>query len=129
MNRQQATEFVIRELGKHHQRNDIIQRLCETGGINWAAAEKFVQQVEAENSSKIALRQSPLITLIGIGTVIGGLGLMVWIVMATLSGIIIYFLSFPIPYLGNITYFFTGLAMLAGGIWGMWDTIRKIWDS
>ena len=33
MNRQQATDYVIRELGKHHQRNDIIQRLCEEGYI------------------------------------------------------------------------------------------------
>jgi hypothetical protein len=87
MNRQQATEFVIRELGKHHQRNDIIQRLCETGGINWAAAEKFVKQVEAENSGAIALKQSPIITFIGICTALGGLGLSIGIVIVTLGGV------------------------------------------
>lgn len=129
MNRQQATEFVIRELGKHHQRNDIIQRLCETGGINWAAAEKFVQQVEAENSGTIALKQSPIITFIGVCTALGGLGLSIGIVVVTLGGVNIYFLSFPVPFLGNIVYFFTGLAMLGGGLWGMWDTIRKVWNS
>jgi hypothetical protein len=30
MNQQEATEFVIRELGKHHTKNDIIQKVCES---------------------------------------------------------------------------------------------------
>jgi hypothetical protein len=127
MNRQQATDFVIHELGKHRQRNDIVQRLCETSGINWNEAEKFVQQVEAENTSTIALRQSPLVTLVGIGTAIGGLGLMAWIVWETLQGAVITL--FYVPYLGNLSYFFTGLAMMVAGIWGMWETILKIWNS
>ena len=127
MNRQQATDFVIHELGKHRQRNDIVQRLCETSGINWKEAEKFVQQVEAENTSTIALRQSPLVTLVGIGTAIGGLGMMAWIVWETLQGAVITL--FYVPYLGNLSYFFTGLAMMVAGIWGMWETILKIWNS
>ena len=129
MNKQEATDFVIRELGKHHQRNDIIQKLCETGGINWRDAEKFVRQVEAENTGTIALKQSPMVILIGIGTTLGGLVLMILIAIGTLQGYIIFFLSFPVPYLGNIVYFFTGLAMMAGGIWGMRETILRIWNS
>ena len=129
MKKQEATDFVIRELGKHHQRNDIIQKLCEAGEINWRDAEKFVRGVEADNRSAIALKQSPLITLIGLGTIIFGLGLTFWIVTATLQGYIIFFLSFPVPYLGNIFYFFTGMAMIIGGVWGMWDTIVRIWKS
>jgi hypothetical protein len=127
MNRQQATDYVIRELGKHHQRNDVIQRLCEVDGISWKEAEKFVQQVETENMSKIALRQSPLVTLIGIGTALGGLGLMIWIVIRTLQGSVITY--FYIPYLGNLSYFFTGLVMVVAGLWGMWETILQIWNS
>src|SRR5512139_2220660 len=102
MNRQQATDYVIRELGKHHQRNDIIQRLCEAGEISWKDAEKFVQQVEDENTSKIALRQSPLVTLIGIGSALVGLALMAWVALETLQGTIIFLLH--IPYLGNLSY-------------------------
>ncbi len=129
MNQQQATDFVISELGKHHQRNDIVERLCETSGISWKEAERFVQQVEAENTGKIALRQSPLVTLIGIGTALVGLALMIWVTLETLQGYIIFFLNFPVPYLGNITYFFTGLVMLVAGLWGMWETILRIWNS
>ncbi len=129
MDKQAATDFVIRELGKHHQRNDIIQKICETNGMNWREAEKFVQRVEAENSGKIALKQSPLIALIGICTAVGGLTLAIRMVLATLQGHMIILLSLPIPYLGNIVYFFTGLAMIVGGIWGMWNTLVRIWNS
>jgi hypothetical protein len=127
MNRQQATDYVIRELGKHHQRNDIIQRLCEAGEISWKDAEKFVQQVEDENMSKIALRQSPLVTLIGIGSALVGLALMAWVALETLQGAIIFLMG--IPYLGNLSYFFTGLVMMVAGLWGMWETILRIWNS
>ncbi|HET9911921.1 MAG TPA: hypothetical protein VFQ13_08535 [Anaerolineales bacterium] len=127
MNRQQATDYVIRELGKHHQRNDIIQRLCETGELSWKEAEKFVQQVEEENTSKIALRQSPLVTVIGIGSALVGLALMAWVALETLQGAIIFLMG--IPYLGNLSYFFTGLVMMVAGLWGMWETILRIWNS
>lgn len=127
MDRQQATDYVIRELGKHHQRNDIIQRLCEAGEISWKDAEKFVQQVEDENMSKIALRQSPLVTLIGIGSALVGLALMAWVALETLQGAIIFLMG--IPYLGNLSYFFTGLVMMVAGLWGMWETILRIWNS
>ena len=127
MNRQQATDYVIRELGKHHQHNDIIQRLCEAGQISWKDAEKFVQQVEEENTSKIALRQSPLVTLIGIGSALVGLALMAWVALETLQGAIIFLMG--IPYLGNLSYFFTGLVMMVAGLWGMWETILRIWNS
>ncbi len=130
MNQQEATEFVIRELSKHHPKNDIIQKVCESvDGMNWGEAEKFVRQVEAENRSVIALKQSPVVTFIGIATVILGLGLTFWVAFETLHGYIIFFLSFPVPYLGNIFYFLLGLAMTGGGIWGMWDTIVRIWNS
>ena len=129
MNKQQATDFVIRELGKHHERNDIVQKLCETSGINWKTAEKFVDQVEAEHTSDIALRQSPLVTLVGLGTALGGTGLMIWVTLASLDGYIIYFLNFPVPYLGNVAYFFIGLVMMIAGIWGMWETILRIWNK
>jgi hypothetical protein len=127
MNRQQATDYVIRELGKHHQRNDIIQRLCEAGEISWKDAEKFVQQVEDENTSKIALRQSPLVTLMGIGSALVGLAVMAWVTLETLQGAIIFLMG--IPYLGNLSYFFTGLVMMVAGLWGMWETILRIWNS
>jgi len=129
MNQQEATDFVIRELGKLRPRNDIIQKLCELSGMNWNQAEKFIRHVETQNKSSIAIKQSPLVTIMGIGMVLAGLAISIWIAVVTLQGVIIFFLSFPIPYLGNIFYFLLGIAMIAGGIGGMWDTLRRIWNS
>ena len=129
MNQQEATDFVIRELGKLRPRNDIIQKLCELSGMNWGQAEKFIRHVETQNKSSIAIKQSPLVTIMGIGMVLAGLAISIWIAVVTLQGVIIFFLSFPVPYLGNIFYFLLGIAMIAGGIGGMWDTLRRIWNS
>jgi len=129
MNEQEAVDFVIRELGKHHQRNEIIQKLCENVGMNWSQAEKFMRRVETEHRSSIALKQGPIITMVGVGTIIIGLVITFGIIILTLQGYIIFFLSFPVPYLGNIFYFFVGAAMIAGGLRGIWDTVRHLWNS
>ncbi len=129
MNEETATDFVIRELGKHHSRNDVIQRLCEVTSMNWGQAENFVREVETRNAGVIAQKQSPLIAVIGVLTTIFGFGLSIWVAYETLHGVIIFFLSFPVPYLGNITYFVVGIGMVAGGIRGMWETITRLWNS
>ena len=129
MNQQEATDLVIRELGKLRPRNDIIQKLCEATSMDWTQAEKFLKQVETQNKSLIARKQSPMITVIGIGMILAGLGLCIYIFYETLQGYIIFFLSFPVPYLGNITYFLIGAAMIGGGLIGTWDTIVQIWKS
>ena len=129
MNQQEATQFVIRELGKLRPRNDIVQKVCESTNMDWGQAEKFIQSIEAEHGRAIAKKQSPLVAVIGLGTVIAGFALSGWILYETLNGIIIFFLSFPVPWLGNITYFLIGAAMIAGGLHGTWDTITRIWNS
>ena len=129
MNEQEAIDFVIRELGKHHPKNDIIQKLCESNSMNWNQAEKFIQQVESQYRGSIASKQSPVITLMGIGLVLAGLILSVFIIYETLQGVIIFFLRLPIPYLGNVTYFLAGIGMIAGGLRGMRDTLVQMWNS
>lgn len=127
MDKKQAADFVIRELGKHHQRNEIIKKICEVEGISWKDAERFVQQVETENVGAISRRQGPMVTFLGIATALGGLGVMIWVVVRTLQGAIITL--FYVPYLGNLSYFFTGLVMMIAGLWGIGDTLAKIWKS
>lgn len=129
MNEQEAIDFVIRELGKHHPKNDIIQKLCESNSMNWNQAEKFVRQIESQNSSLIAQKQSPMVTIMGTGMVIVGSVIAIWIIYITLQGSIIVFLRLPIPYLGNIVYFLGGVALIGGGLRGMWDTLVQMWNS
>src|SRR5436190_1432444 len=124
MDQAEATEFVVRELGKHHSRDDIIRTLCEQAGFDWYRAKEFVQRVEKEHGQRIAIRQSPLIVILGLATLLVGVGLSTWVTWETLQGTIIFFISMPIPYLGNVIYFITGLGMIAGGIAGLWKTIE-----
>ena len=65
----------------------------------------------------------------GIGLVLAGLILSVFIIYETLQGVIIFFLRLPIPYLGNATYFLAGIGMIAGGLRGMRDTLVQMWNS
>jgi hypothetical protein len=129
MNQQEATDFVIQQLGKHQQKNNIIQKLCESTSMNWGQAEKFIQQVEAQHGGIIAQKQSPMIAAIGTVTVIAGFAIAIGIIVVTLQGWMIFFLKLPVPYLGNIVYFLGGVAMIAGGLRGTWDTIVRMWNS
>jgi len=123
---QETTSFVISELAKHRNRNDLIMALCEKTGSSWDQAQRLVQQVESENRKAIKARQSPLLIIIGVGIVISGLLLATYTVVITLNGTIILFLDIPIPYLGNATYFCTGLAMMGGGVVGLLRTARSL---
>ena len=129
MNQQEATEFVIQELGKHHQKNDIIQGLCEAAGMNWAQAEKFVQQVEVQHGDIIAQKQSPMIVAIGTFIMIAGLIVTAIAIYATLTGQSMRLRGLPFPYAGNVVYFIGGIAMMGGAVRGMWDTIVRLWNS
>jgi hypothetical protein len=130
MDQSEATDFVIRELGKLHQKNDIVQKLCDATSMNWGEAERFVQQVEAQNRGKIAQNQTPMVAILGGLTIIAGFAVSIFILYQTLvNGLIIIFLRLPIPYLGNIVYFLIGVGMIAGGLRGIWDTIVRMWNS
>jgi succinate dehydrogenase/fumarate reductase cytochrome b subunit len=129
MNKQEAIDFVVGELGRHHLRNDIIQKLCEQTEMNWGQAEKFIQQVEVQYAGKIASQQSPLVVLVGVFLTLAGCVLTMLITYATLQGTVYVFLNLPIPYLGNLFLFFVGVAMVVGGIRGMWSTIVRVWNS
>jgi hypothetical protein len=97
--------------------------------MNWSQAERFIQQVASEHKSVIAQKQSLVVVVFGVLTIIAGFGLSLWVAYETLNGIIIFFLNFPVPYLGNVTYFVIGIGMVAGGLRGMWETITRIWNS
>ncbi|HMZ07926.1 MAG TPA: hypothetical protein PK078_09935 [Anaerolineales bacterium] len=73
MDREKAEEFVVRELGKHHNRNEIIVTLCEKMKINWKDAEKLVREIEMQNERKILVRQSPITLAVGVITFFIGL--------------------------------------------------------
>ena len=111
-------KFIITKLGKHHNPNEIIREVCERTGMRWDDAQKFIKQVYAENREEIAGRQSGIIIALSVFIIISGVVISGGVLVATLSGWIVFFLRLPIPYLGNLVYFLIGIAMIMGGIRG-----------
>ncbi len=129
MNKEQAVEFVVRELGRSNSRNEITRQLCEETGMGWPQAAEFIQHVEAKYAQEITLKKSPIVVLLGGTIFIAGIILSGMIVFFTLNGYIIFFLSLPIPYLGNLVYFVLGIAMMIGGMRGVSDIFKKLWAN
>jgi len=68
----QVTKFVIRGLGKHVARNDVIRELTEWRRLAWGDAERLVAQVERKHLRRIALRQGPFFIFLAFGSMAGG---------------------------------------------------------
>ena len=125
MNETEARAFIIEQLGKNRNRNDILLILCRELNIDWPQAEELLREVEAFDGQQIARRQSPVLIVLGLAVIIAGLAL------ATYG--IWYFWTFtqldPTQQLMATQYMYitagsmvTGLAMIVGGIIGF----RKI---
>jgi hypothetical protein len=54
MNNEELTSLIIKELGKHRERQDIVSKICEQSTLSWGEAERLVAEVEGQNKRKIA---------------------------------------------------------------------------
>ena len=124
MNQQEAIDFVVGELSKYGRREEIILALCRQTGADWEQVEAFVCHIEHQHRRQIAVRSSPIVIVVGAGTIIASLCATAYITILTLTGAM--FPLYSIPYLGNLFYLVLGLAMMAGGITGIWKTIRSL---
>ncbi len=122
----ETTAFVVSELARHRHRNDIIMTLCEKTGSSWDQVQRFVRRVESENRQTITARQSPILIMIGVITIVSGLLLAAYTVVRTLNGYAWGLPGMPIPYLGNLAYAATGLGMIGGGTVGTLRTARSL---
>jgi hypothetical protein len=125
VSQQELTDFVIRELGQHASRNEILYALCQMGGMSWPQAEAFVRDVEISHRRAIARRQGPIVVIIGIVTAVAGAAL--------------FFYNFPFlramlrdpaglalmaPYvLRDIVVQVISMGMVLGGLLGVWRVL------
>jgi len=126
MDKQEATEFIIKELKRQRHRNDIIMDLCQKTGASWEQGQRFVQRVEVEHRQEITAGTTPLLVMIGVAIILGGLGAIAYAVIYTLEGTLFGLPGIPIPGLGNIVYPVTGLAMITGGTIGILRALRQL---
>lgn len=129
---EEAVEFVVRELGRHRNHDDIIRALCEQAGWPWKQARHFVQRVEIEHRDRIVARQSPVVIMLGVGSIVVGAIIAIYAAI-----VLIGWISNPegtdpevvedmIYYAAGLV---TGLAMVVGGIAGVWRTVTLIQEA
>ncbi len=132
MDNDQATAFIITELGKHRNRNDILMTLCREMNINWPEAERLLKLVETQHGRSIARRQSPILILLGAGILIVGLGLAGYAIqyfftltqMETADKLLRVRTSY---YMGGTLL--TGLGMILGSLIGFWKTVSAFFEN
>jgi hypothetical protein len=128
MNKEETTIFIINELARHRDRNDIILELCRQLNIEWKDAEKLVKDVESQHGKIVAKKQSPFLLVLGAVILIAG-------IVLTLNGAL-YFLGFvqtdTVDQVLSARSAFiragsllTGLGMITGGIIGFWKTFAE----
>lgn len=123
MKDQELQNFIVRELGKSRRRSDVVMDVCERTGMDWQEAQKFVYQVAMDNHKKVAARKSPLAVIFGVSFVVGGFAIALISLIATIQGISIDYRG--VPYVGNLGGIGFGLLLLAGGVIGLWDTLKQ----
>lgn len=133
MDREKATEFIVKELARHHSRDRIILELCERGSMNYHEAQQLVKEVESSHGRRIAQRQSPLIILFSVGLLILGIGLTGYNGLYFWDFFQAQHTSLSINEIVNVQSFYyritalvTGLGMILGGIIGSWQMIGTL---
>ena len=129
---EELTQFVIKELGKHHDRKEIIRKVCEQRGLNWKEAEQLIILVEAQHKRTIAVRQTPLLLFLSIGTLLIGIGLLAFNMQILLAffhkDLIGQALSLQSSYY-RLLGLVTGLGMTIGGLAGLWKAFGAIFPE
>lgn len=132
MTNEELTNLIIKELSKHRDPKEITRIVCEHSYLNWNEAEKLVGEVATQNKRKIAVRQSPLLIILSIGTLVFGIGLLAYNVNFVMN-------FFQRDTLGQILglqsgYYrvaelVTGLGMTIGGFYGLWKTLAALFPE
>lgn len=118
MKQEEAIEYIVKELAKNRNPQDIVLTLCERAKMSWPEAEKLVLEVQSSHGREIVTRQSPLLIIFCVGLLILGLG-----------GIYLGLIGLR-PEGGSnrvaSQYLVTGIGMVVGGIIGLWQTIASL---
>src|SRR5215211_7970174 len=128
----ELTAFIIKELTKHHDRKEIVRKVCEQACLDWKGAERLIDLVEAQHARTIATRQTPLLLFFSIGTLLLGIGLLAMNFQPLLTffqrdvlGQVLSLRSSYYQILGLIT----GLGMTVGGLVGLWRAFGAIFPD
>lgn len=132
MNKEELTNLIIKELSRHKDRKEIVQKVCEQSTLNWSEAERLVEEFASQNKRKIAARQSPLLIFLSIGTLVLGIGLLAYNVKFVMDffqkDTMGQILSLQSGYY-RVATLVTGVGMTIGGFYGMWNTLAALFPD
>lgn len=132
MNDEELTKLIIKELSRHKDRKDIATKVCEQSTLNWNEAERLIEEVATQNKRKIAARQSPLLIILSIGSIILGIGLLLFNVQFMLSffqkDTVGQLLSLRSGYY-QLAESVSGFVMAIGGFYGFWKILGNLFPD
>jgi hypothetical protein len=129
---EELTAFIIKEISKHRDRIDLIQKVCERGGLNWKQAEQLIILTEAKYKRAIVIPPTPWLLFLSIGILILGIGLLGF----NLHILLTFFQKEVFAQILNLqsgSYrfvgVFTGFGMTVGGLIGLWKAFGLIFPE
>jgi uncharacterized membrane protein len=132
MNNEELTKLIIKELSRHKDRKDIATKVCEQSTLNWNEAERLIEEVATQNKRKIAVRQSPLLIILSIGSIILGIGLLLFNVQFILSffqkDTVGQLLSLRSGYY-RLAESVSGFVLAIGGFYGFWKILGNLFPD
>jgi hypothetical protein len=118
MQQEEITAYVVKELAKNRNRQDLILTLCEKAKMSWPEAEKLVRGIESSHRKEIVTRQSPMLLIFSIGLSVLGLGMLLVGILGLSEGIG--------RTKSGLQILVVGALMLVGGVVGLWNTISAL---
>lgn len=124
--------FITKELSQQRNRKDIVQRVCQRGGLNWKQAQQLVILIEAKRNRSMVVQQAPLSLFLSIGVLILGIGLLGFNLQILLE----FFQQDVLGQLASVqsgSYrvmgLLTGFGMTIGGLIGLWKSFGTIFPK
>jgi len=134
---------LVRALGGGSDPNDVASDLCVQKNLRWSEAEALVARIQEDYSQQIRRRNKGSLVVVGAGIVAGG-GLVSFVPALNIYRIIRYavrtgqfslrpifqgddlsFLSVAMPLQLQPYFLFMGMAMIMGGLVGLYFALRE----
>lgn len=122
MDKDTVTKLVIKEFGNHRSRDEIVRMLSLEYGYDWREADVLVKEVESTNKTRIARSQAPILLILSVVGIIGGL----YLIVANVAALLTFNIDNPATYLAwrGVATLGTGILMVVGGLAGSVGVIR-----
>jgi hypothetical protein len=73
---QEFKPYILKQLKRGKNIDDIILHICEKTGVSWQSAREYVNVINEENKEEIVLGQSPLLVGLALVSFLVGVGML-----------------------------------------------------